>query len=234
MSLDEVSLHKKCKAGIPVNDARAPLLNDVRRVHFPIRMSIPKIWSVFYCVVLVACVQIFPDPKECDVDAQCILKQGLDTLIVIKSRIDYWDNVMLVAAIVAAVAGLIATIMIALQGDENRYWTRPIGIVATALVTGITTVVTSFHIPENKDKYITAYGQLVRDMNKFDQARRQAQNSENKDKLLYDFISDFTNIKLEILKAQGSLNLVTSPLQPGTQNPEEATEPVSPRAQPKR
>ena len=29
------------------------------------------------------------------------------------------------------------TVMIALQGDENRHWTRPIGLVSTALVTGL-------------------------------------------------------------------------------------------------
>src|SRR5262249_6624163 len=64
----------------------------------------------------------------------------------------FWTGIRISAAIIAGIAGVVATVMIALQGDDNKYWTRPVGIVATAMVTGLTSLVVSFHIPENVSK----------------------------------------------------------------------------------
>ena len=59
---------------------------------------------------------------ECRDDNNCYIQHTLDTMNIIASQVDYWDNVSLLTAIVAGIAGIVATIMIALQGDANRYW----------------------------------------------------------------------------------------------------------------
>jgi hypothetical protein len=177
-------------------------------------------WTVIFCLGLTGCVQSFPPPVECGDKNDCYIQHTLDTLKAIALQIDYWDNVTLAAALMAGFAGVVATIMIALQGDENRYWTRPTGIIATALVTGITALVTSFHIPESKDKYIAAYGQLVELNNKFEHNIRSAKDDEA-DTLRFQYSSDFTKIKADLLKVKGSLSLVsTNP--PVAQQPSQA------------
>ena len=163
------------------------------------------------CMSLVGCVQSFPPPVECRDDNNCYIQHTLDTMNIIASQVDYWDNVSLLTAIVAGIAGIVATIMIALQGDANRYWTRPTGIIATSLVTGITALVASFHLPESTDKYILAYTQLGTLNNKFEHDLRTANTPDQQDALRYQYASDFSTIKADLLKVKGSLSLVSKP-----------------------
>jgi hypothetical protein len=205
----------------------------MRRLHLPVGISGTRLWAVICCILLTSCEKGLPAPKNCsDSVSKCLILQSIDTLSVIKSRIDYWDNVLLMTTVFAGIAGTVATIMIALQGDNNRHWTRPVGIIATSLVTGITAMVTSFHIPENKDKYITAYGELLRVTNRFEHDTTQKQpNKQEADELEYKFVSDFTNVKLELLKTQGSFSLVVSPPQPSVQKIEQMIESGSTKSQ---
>ena len=177
-----------------------------------------RIWVATLCMSLSCCVESFPPPIECGSDDDCYIKHTLDTMGVVASQIDYWDNITLVAAL-AGFAGIVATIMLALQGDENKYWTRPVGIVATALVTGVTALLTSFHLPENTDKYIMAYVQLGALNNNFERDLRVAKTPDEKDALRFQYAGDYSRIKADLLKTKGSLSLVSRPPPPSPENP---------------
>ena len=87
---------------------------------------------------IAGCAQDVP-PINCQVpDFNCYQVQALRGITVVRENIGYWSNVNLCAQIAIALSGLVATIVIALQDSANRKWTRPIGLVATALVTGMT------------------------------------------------------------------------------------------------
>ena len=101
-----------------------------------------------------------PPPVDCGDDNSCYVKTTLEAMRAISAQIDYLDLITNYSIIFVGVCGILATVMIALQGDDNRVWTRPIGIVATALVTGITALVSSFHVPETKDGLIDIYGKI--------------------------------------------------------------------------
>jgi hypothetical protein len=79
-----------------------------------------------------------------DPDFDCYSKQMLAGVWTVRESISYWSNLHLALQIFIAVARIVTTVMIALEGDENGHWTKPIGLVATALVTGLTSPLVSF------------------------------------------------------------------------------------------
>ena len=106
--------------------------------------------------------------------------------------------------------------MIALQGDENRYWTRPVGIVATALVTGIASLTTSLHIPENVDKLIDIRRQFTFLINNLEYDI-EGKSPEEANKIRKKFADDFSLLNSERLKLKGSaarLNIGQAPQPP--------------------
>ena len=107
-------------------------------------------------------------PVNCiDPDFECYINQAIKGIVEVRREISYWSNLHLAAQILIAISGIVATIMIALQGDENRVWTRPTGLVATALVTGLTSALVSFHVPENIDKLVDVVGDMTKTTNEF-------------------------------------------------------------------
>jgi|SRR5215471_21733055 len=93
--------------------------------------------------------------------------------------------------------------MIALQGDANRYWTRPVGIIATSLVTGITALVTSFHVQENIDKLIDIYSEMSIISNNF-QHDISNKSGNDADDLTNAYNDKFLKLKTELLRIGGS------------------------------
>jgi hypothetical protein len=68
---------------------------------------------------------------ECGVKTSCYVDGTIATINAIPRDIDFWSQVQIATLIATVVFGVLATVMIALQGDEKRYWTRPVGIIAT-------------------------------------------------------------------------------------------------------
>jgi hypothetical protein len=121
--------------------------------------------------------------------------------------------------------------MIALQGDENRYWTRPIGLISTALVTGLTSALVSFHVSGNIDKLIDIYSNIAAATNKLElelvsktggRAPAEIQDQFKNDKDFRDwywsivrpYVESFNKSKVDALKIYGSaaeLNSVATP-----------------------
>lgn len=171
-------------------------------------------------------------PVGCqDPDLQCYTDQALKGITVIRQNISYWSNVNLLGQVLIALSGMVATIMIALQGDHNKRWTRPIGLVATALVTGLTSALMSFHVPDNIDKLVDIVGSMSNIANEFDyQAEKLKAGKSQKEieeayrtnpkfrddvnNLTKKFSDDYNKIKLDMLKLSGSaakLNSISGP-----------------------
>src|SRR5690242_6865701 len=111
-------------------------------------------------VCLSGCAQDVP-PVGCDMpNFDCYTEQTLKGIRVVRENISYWSNVNLLGQLFIVLSGMVATIMIALQGDQNKHWTRPVGLAATALVTGLTSALVSFHVPDNVDKLVDIVGSM--------------------------------------------------------------------------
>jgi hypothetical protein len=109
-----------------------------------------------------------PGAEECGVRTSCYVDATIATINAITRDIDFWSQVQIATLIATVVFGVLATVMIALQGDDNRYWTRPVGIIATALVTGIASLTTALHVPDNIDKLIDIRRQFTSLVNNFE------------------------------------------------------------------
>ena len=176
------------------------------------------LWAVAAILLLAGCAQDVP-PSHCDTH-DCHIGHAVKTLAVIRSNIAYWVNLNLIGQAAIVVFGIIATVMIAMQGDKNKHWTRPIGLVSTALVTGITSALVSFHVPDNIDKLIDVYGKIAAITNEYDYRVRVRQGKAGKDEmeaLTKKYADEFNAAKLEMLRLGGTaarLNAVRIPAEP--------------------
>lgn len=118
-----------------------------------------KLFIFAAVMTMVSCTpQVLPPPIACkSEDAKCFIDAATKTLSVIYSDINYWETVSFWSAVIATLFGVFGTVMIALQTDTNRKWTKPLAIIGTTAVTGITALTTAFHVPENIDKLIDIY-----------------------------------------------------------------------------
>jgi hypothetical protein len=182
-------------------------------------------------------------PTECtDPDFDCYSRQMLAGIKVVRDSISYWSNLHLAVQIFIALSGIVATIMIALQGDDNRHWTRPIGLIATAMVTGLTSALVSFHVPDNIDKLIDVGERMTALANDFDyravklKAGRSKQEIEEAFKrdprfreaendLTYKYTNEYNKIKSEMLRLGGSAARLTAPASPPPAPKEEQAKP---------
>lgn len=182
---------------------------------------------LFAILLLAGCSQDVP-PINCSVpDIKCFIDQATRGIIVVRENVSYWSNVNLIAQVMVAVSGTVATVMIALQGDQNKVWTRPVGLVATALVTGLTSALVSFHVPDNIDKLIDTMQNMAIVTNEFDykttklvdgKSQKDIEDMFKTDKefreslsdLSMKFTTDFNNVKIGMLKMSGSAGKLNS------------------------
>jgi hypothetical protein len=150
---------------------------------------------------------------ECGTATDCYVDTVIATINAVAHDINFWSRIEVAALVATCVFGVIATVMIALQGDSNKYWTRPVGIVATALVTGVASLTTALHIPENIDKLIDIRRQYTSLINNFEYDL-QGKTPEEADKIRKKFADDYSLLNAERLKLKGSagrLNIGQAP-----------------------
>jgi hypothetical protein len=102
---------------------------------------------------IIGCTQI-PTVNCPGLNPDCYVNGALTVVNWIDADITTWYIIQLSMVLIAGIAGIIATICLALQDSDNSHITKPIGITATALVTGMTALATSLHITDNIDKLI--------------------------------------------------------------------------------
>jgi hypothetical protein len=70
-------------------------------------------------LVVTGCTRDLPPPKECGDNNDCYINYTRDTLAAIADNINSWDNVNTYAIVIVGVCGIVATVMLALQGDQD-------------------------------------------------------------------------------------------------------------------
>ena len=191
---------------------------------------------VLMIMMLTGCAHDVP-PIICDdADFDCYMKQAAAGIKVVRENISYWSNVNLIGQALIVLAGIIATIMIALQGDDNKVWTRPVGLVATALVTGMTSALVSFHVPDNIDKLVDILGNMTTITNDFgyqsaklsdgksskevqDRYKSDANFRNSANELTKKYVDSYNGIKIDLLRLSGTASRLTSVQSPPPANP---------------
>ena len=201
----------------------------------PVRFVARSSVAVLAALALAGCAADLPTAICEDWDFDCYIEHTALTRDVIRAHIAYWSNANIIAKILIVFLGIVATVMIALQGDQNKVWTRPIGLVATTLVTGITSALVSLHVPENVDKLVDIYGNMTINVNDFayetekirlGRSRQELQAAFKTDKQFRDAANELTKkyadahgkLKVEMLKLSGStgkLNITSTPAPSG-------------------
>jgi hypothetical protein len=141
-------------------------------------------------LALTGCAADLPSAICDEWDFDCYILHTVKTRDVVRGHIAYWSNVHLIGQVLIILASMVATVMLALQGDKNQFWTRPIGLVATALVTGITSGLVSLHVPENVDKLVDIYGNMTTTVNEFSYEAEKLKEGRTKDQLEAAYRSD--------------------------------------------
>lgn len=103
-------------------------------------------------------------------DTACFQERAFMGMDEVRAAIDMWSTINIIGQIIVVTCGIISTVVIALQGDGNRQWTRPIGLVVTALATGTSAAMVSFHVPQNLDRLVEILGEMGQVVNEYDYA----------------------------------------------------------------
>ena len=187
---------------------------------------------MFSSMLLVGCTSDVPVEHCNNWDFDCSTKRALENMNVVKENIEFWSLINIAGGVSAVAFGVIATLMIALQGDENRHWTRPIGIIATTLVTGISSALVNFHVPDNIDKLIDIAGKMADNTIEFEKRadnlraerdkktvesdyRTDQSFRESVNALVQEFANKQNKLKLEMMKIKGTAARLEKP-KPGT------------------
>jgi hypothetical protein len=138
-----------------------------------------------------------------DSDVDCLVQFARDRTDLIGSDINYWSNLLTYALLATIICGLISTVMISLQGDNNKIWTRPIGLVSTALGAAITALLSTFHVQDNIDKLIDIRSKLGILTNNFQYDVRGKDKDQIAD-IALKFSLEFNKLSDERTKLKGS------------------------------
>ncbi len=172
-----------------------------------IKVSGPQLMALSIALVaLVGCGSFFGVDKpavDCKQDVDCYLQFAVERISAIGADINYWSNWLTYALLASIIFGVVATVMIGLQGDENRYWTRPIGLIATTLGAAVTTLLTTFHVQDNIDKLIEIRSRTAILANNLERNVR-GKNSDEINDLLWNYSTDFNKLMDERTKLKGS------------------------------
>jgi hypothetical protein len=197
------------------------------RRYFANREAFCALLLVAASFALFGCAADVPPINCVDPDFDCYINQATKGIRIVRENIAYWSTINLIGQICIVVAGIVATIVIALQGDDNRHWTRPVGLVATALVTGLTSALVSFHVPDNVDKLVDVIGNMTEVVNEFDynaeklkagrdpkeveQAfRSDAKFRDGVNDLTMKYVTAYNKIKIDMLKLSGTASKLST------------------------
>jgi len=199
---------------------------------------------VLAMALLSGCAQDVP-PINCeDPDFKCYNDQAIKVIGVLRDSIAYWSNINQFGQLIVVVCGILAGIMLALHDQNNKGGlTKTIGIVATALVTGITGGLATFHVPERIDKLTDLIGNMADVVNDFDHQTEELIAGRNQKEIDEAFktdeqfrkqVNDLTNkylvsynkLRLETWRLSGSASKSGSILPPPA--PPSSSQPTQP------
>ena len=172
-------------------------------------------------ISLSGCTKDVP-PIGCDdPDFNCYSQQAVRGIAILRRNISTWANWNRALQISSVICSIIATIMIALQGEQNKAWTRPIGLVASALVTGLASAAMTLHMDENVDRHVDILERMANITNEFGYKsdelaagrtldelkqlyKKDADFRDKTNKLTKRFVDDYNKAKIDLLRLSGA------------------------------
>ena len=172
-------------------------------------------------LVLSGCAPDTP-PKSCDVwDFDCFSEQAIGGMRAVRENLAFWTRLNLAGQIAVGILSLVATVTVAMQTEDNKRVTRPVSVVSTALVTGITALLLSLQVPETIDRLVDALGDMATETNKFMYSAEILKAGRDKDqlkelyhdnaafrdaviKLSFDYAGTYNKLKLDLFKLGGA------------------------------
>ena len=177
--------------------------------------------AALVCLTLSGCGQDVGYSRICDdPDFGCYFNRALAIVNGAEHWLNKWIQIHLGLKIAIVTFGILATVMIALTDQNTQRWAKPIGLIASALATGLTAGVSSFQIPENIDKLAENIKTLKQITNDFDSAKvtlvRGATPDEINQRFKTDekfreavnaltrkYVTDMNNIETDMVRVMG-------------------------------
>jgi hypothetical protein len=163
-------------------------------------------------------------PRHCYAwDYECYRNQMSAGLGNVSGTIRNWSWFNLIGQVLIVVLSIAATLAIALLNDKNKEWTKPVGLVSTALVAGLTSALITLQVSEKIDSLVVHLGKLAEAANEFDHAYRAAADGIEKEpeemykkyktdpafreKLQKDIkgkLAEYNKLRVEVMKLGGT------------------------------
>ena len=182
-----------------------------------IRANIPLVFVI--CLLMAG--RAVAQSQGCDdPDFVCYFKRAKEVVNGAEWWVDWWIKAHLVLKLIIVALGILATVMFALTDEKTKNWAKPIGLSASAIVTGLTAGIGTFQIPENIEKLAENARTLKQITNDFDFAKVKlvkgaTQEEINKrfgtdpgfraevNKLTYDYVNAMNNVEVDMLRVIG-------------------------------
>jgi hypothetical protein len=147
--------------------------------------------AVFVCLIATGCSQDVGLSKLCeDPDFDCYFNRAVAIINGAEGWLNAWIKIHLALKIAVVTFGILATVMIALTDQTTHKWAKPIGLIASALATGLTAGVSTFQVPENIDRLADNIKTLKQITNAFDTAKVSLVQGATNDEIMQRFKTD--------------------------------------------
>jgi hypothetical protein len=132
-----------------------------------------------------------------------------------RQQSSFWFYLNVGLQTLSVILGIIATLMMALQNNDNAYWMKPIGIIATTLTTGIVTAYSAFHITDNIDTLLKVQYELAKTGTDLEMFMRDNSNPDktletNKMREFSQKLNDLGNQRRQVMGSIGSIQIKPS------------------------
>lgn len=161
-----------------------------------------------YSIVFVFLLMIFSgesmaEVTNCGKDFSCLHNFSDEAIRKLGDDINWWSNLHALALIAVVICGVVTTLVIGIQGDGNKFWTRPVGLISTSVGAAIVTLVGAFHVQDNVDKLIEVRTGVTLAFNKLKHDLAQ-KNDDNFEVLYYEYSKEFVRYMDGLAKLKGS------------------------------
>jgi hypothetical protein len=117
----------------------------------------------------------------------------------------WWTRYLNICVFGSIFFGIVATVVISLQGETKNDALKATGIIATTIATSLTATMSTFHVHENIDKLIDARSKIASLSNNLEHDLRLEKEQEKKNEILFVFVTKHQTLIDDAVRIKGSL-----------------------------
>jgi hypothetical protein len=148
-------------------------------------------------------------------DVGCHMMSVAGRIQKIGSDINDYTFYLRAATLASILLGIISTVVIGLQADSNKHWTKPIGLISTTVGAGMVTILSTFHIQEDISKLILLRSDMTALLNSLEHDVRKINETsldQVKKKILIDdklfaFSNSYLKLRDQVDTIQGTVDI---------------------------